>query len=97
MGGMFLLLSFGSTCRLTCAVFRVPSVRCGKCKMRSEQGHFSCYEVLGVVGGKAYGRWGAARKSKRAPHMHVLVCICNNVRQFSQLCPAQLSFRLIVL
>ena len=43
-------------------------------------------------------RWSmAARRSKSAPHMHVLVCICSNVRQFSQLCPAQLSFRLIVL
>ena len=39
----------------------------------------------------------AARRSMSAPHMHVLVCICSNVRQFSQLCHAQLSFWLIVL
>ena len=39
----------------------------------------------------------AARRSKSAPHMHVLVCICSNVRQFSQLWHAQLSFWLIVL
>ena len=25
---------------------------------------------------------GAVRRSQSAPHMHVLVCICNNVRQF---------------
>ena len=29
---------------------------------------------------------GAARRSKSAPHMHVLVCICSNVWQSSQLC-----------
>ena len=37
----------------------------------------------GVVESCVRGR--AAGRSQRAPHMHVLVCLCSNVRQFNQL------------
>ena len=34
---------------------------------------------------------GAIRRSQSAPRMHVLVCICNNVRQFHNVWPGPLN------
>ena len=41
-------------------------------------------EFLGALGGYArtFGTFGPQASQQSAPHMHVLVCICSNVRQF---------------
>ena len=38
-----------------------------------------------VACAKSHKAVGAASRSQSAPHMHVLECICSNVRQFNEL------------
>ena len=60
---------------------RMPESRVDAVEWATEWGGGAFVQLGGCV--RFHG--GAASRSQSAPHMHVLVCICSNVRQFTQM------------